>query len=460
MKYVRSYRSFIRESKREIDRNSLIVEKQVLNDFSGDKFWQLCVRSNVFSSEEKMYIEKNLSGTNYSLIKEEWEWLDKAVDYVKDKGGKFIDRLKNKIKSIKDGIKEFVKSMISIAKEIFLSLLSSAKKAAATVAEKAKKSNQEKIEKMDKEKAKGEVSSIKETFKWWGYRAKDVAGAVKDVALDVKSAGISAITDQLQKTESTVQSQSEENLKEAEVELENSGEGQGQDEKNESIMSIVLSAEDDVLMSFYKLVKEEKEEEGQKEGEKKKTGSKVVDFILDFLGQEKIDPEAKKGSKLLWWGKLFLKILAACLNPILKVLEAVVKFVAKNSLKAVSMVTQKFGGPGTFEFVLLGGLTAGLLGLVVDSMLFGGFGVAKYQMGDILSAIKSWLAHTLEHVAGTFLPGYDMIKTFLKGFCVAMAVWHIVDEIKHLSHGEHGHGEHKEGEHKEGGAAPVAAKPA
>ena len=43
MKYIRNYQSFVKESKREIDKNALVVEKQVLNEFSSD-FWGLCLR--------------------------------------------------------------------------------------------------------------------------------------------------------------------------------------------------------------------------------------------------------------------------------------------------------------------------------------------------------------------------------------------------------------------------------
>jgi hypothetical protein len=51
MKYIRNYHSFIKESKREIDKNALVVEKQVLNEFSSD-FWGLCLRSSIFTNEE------------------------------------------------------------------------------------------------------------------------------------------------------------------------------------------------------------------------------------------------------------------------------------------------------------------------------------------------------------------------------------------------------------------------
>ena len=42
MKYMRDYNSFIKESKKQIDKNALVVEKQVLNEFSSD-FWSLCL---------------------------------------------------------------------------------------------------------------------------------------------------------------------------------------------------------------------------------------------------------------------------------------------------------------------------------------------------------------------------------------------------------------------------------
>ena len=444
MKYMRNYHSFIKESKKQIDKNAIIVEKQVLNEFSSD-FWSLCLRSSIFTNEEKSYIESNLTHNKVSLLTEEWEWLGKAIDWVADKGGKLKDFVFNKIKSLRDGIKDFVKGIVNFAKKVFMGLINSAKKAAKALADKQKDATKGQIEKIDKEESGKEFTNLKDTFKWWGIEKPDAEA-------NFASEGFNKISGAIAQSEGEALSSSETNLKEAEQDIEES-------EKNESISHIIGSTNDDVLMSFYKfsLIKEDKEEEGgeKKEGNEKKG---VIAWLLEFLGQEEMDPDAKAGKKLLWWGKLFLKVLATCLNPILKVVEVAVKQFAKNGLALVSFVTSKLGGPGIFKFALLGGITAGLFGLVADSLLLGGVHVPGYEA---MSAIKSWIAHALEH-GGGFLPGYDAIKYFLKGFCVSMALWHIVEEIKHLVHAEkgHGHGEHKEGE-EHGEAKPGApAKPA
>ena len=54
MKYVKGYAKFVKESKKQIEKNAIIVEKQLLNDFSKG-FWNLCVKSSIFTNEEKEF---------------------------------------------------------------------------------------------------------------------------------------------------------------------------------------------------------------------------------------------------------------------------------------------------------------------------------------------------------------------------------------------------------------------
>lgn len=423
MKYVKAYKRFINESKREMDKHSIIIEKELLTDFSSN-FWGMCINSSVFTNEEKSYIKENLSDKKVDLLTEEWDWLNKTVNWAKEKSKDTLKWIGDKIKSIRNGISAFVKSMIEYARKIFLELIRSALKASKSFADKHKDAIKKKIESADKDKAKTEIARLVETFKFWGITTKIAADSVVEFKSDLSS----KIYNMFKSSEQDAIADCSKNLEEAEKEVG----GETVQESN------------DVLSSFYDLSKlNESESSGEKKG--------AIDWILGFLGQEKMDPDAKAGSKLLWWGKLFFKVLATCLNPILKVVETVAKQIGNTGLELFSWITNLFGGPPKekkdgvkekagkihYEFILLGGITAGLFGLVVDSMLLGHI---HFSGDKMLSKIKVWLSKSLSH-AFEFFPQYKVIKDILTAFCLAMTVWHVVDELKHLSHSG-GHGEH------------------
>ena len=444
MKYMRDYNSFIKESKKQIDKNALVVEKQVLNEFSSD-FWSLCLRSKIFTNEEKSYIENNLSNKKVSLLNEEWEWLDKAVDYAKDKGEKMFNYVSDKIKAVKNGLKEFVSSMVTYAKNMFMSMIKGALNQASKFKEKVIGNGKikEQIEELDPQESKNEIADLKKTFQFWapGKTAAEAAADLINGSTFDKIGG--QIEAKLKTAEAEAVSSTEKNLSEAEA-----------DSKNESVSSIIYSTGDDILESFYNLSLIKEAEEAPEGGEKKKTtGQKCIDWILSFLGQEKLDPEAKKGTKIFWWGKLFLKILATCLSPILKVVEFLVKTGANYALRGVSLITGVLGGPPPVKFALLGALCGSIVGLIYDSiMLFGG----KAGGAGAMAIVKAWLAEAINGALELF-PSWKTLKYILAGFCAGMTLWHVREEIKHLMHA--GHGEHKEGEAKEGQAVKPDEKP-
>jgi hypothetical protein len=120
------------------------------------------------------------------------------------------------------------------------------------------------------------------------------------------------------------------------------------------------------------------------------------------------------------------------------------------------MITGALGGPGAFEFALLGGLCGGIVGIIYDAiMLFGG----EAGGADTMAMVKKWLAHAVNESLELF-PSYKTLKYIMAGFCAGMTLWHVIEEVKHLAHGAHGHGEHKEGEeHGEEAKPGTPAKP-
>ena len=408
----------MKESVKSINKESILLERKLLGDFSSN-FWTLCLNSNVFTLEEKQLIKSDYINESINLIKEEWKFLNKAADYFSDKSKEIRDKFVSKVKAIKDSISSFVKSIKDFAKKFFFMLLDGAKQEARKVYEKQKNRFTQKMKTLDQKEMSKEKKNLVETFTWWGYMT---SGVDEIIPIPKISNGFSLISNKMDSFESNIESEVSNNIIEAEKELEGS--------TNESIESIINSTNEDILSSFYRihLIKEqeEKKEEGKKEG----VIQSCISWLLGFLEVEKLDPEVKTGKKLLWWGKLFLKILQACLNPIIIVIE---KVVVKNALSAVSWVTKQFNGPGKYDFVVLGGLAAALFGVVAD---FGLIFPIDHPLVKLLGFAKSWLAHSLEF-AGGFFPGYDAIKIFLKVFCLSMAMFH-------LSHAIHEYEESKE----------------
>ena len=189
-------------------------------------------------------------------------------------------------------------------------------------------------------------------------------------------------------------------------------------------------------------------------GKAKSLGAKVWGgFTKWFLDMEQATPPVK--GKAVWWIKLILKIVGLVLSPVVKALEIAVKFITSNILKAVSAASKYLKGPGVFEFIVLGGIVAGLPALVTEVSLLGH--VVPEPFGKIFEVIAEFLAE---------LSGIDMLLKIIGGFCAAMTFWQLYLEFKHLfgDHSGEGHGDEKApatpGAKPEGGEAPAAPAPA
>jgi hypothetical protein len=227
------------------------------------------------------------------------------------------------------------------------------------------------------------------------------------------------IENKIKSSESEAISSTEKNLTEAEDES-----------KNESISQILNTTNDDVLTSFYNLyLIKESDEEVKKE---KTVGQKCLDWLLDFLRQDKIDPEAKKGTKILWWGKLFLKVLSTCINPILKIVDYVAKTGSKFALKAVSLITRALGGPGAFEFVILGTICGTIASTIYDTVKMRDWLLETGGMPEeIFNEVKVWIANIID-VAIESMPSFQVIKFLVVALFSGMSLWQLYDEIKSL----------------------------
>ena len=441
MKYVKGYSKFVKESKKQIKKNAIIVEKQLLNDFSKG-FWDLCVKSSIFTNEEKVFITENLSTSDVKL-NEEWEWLDKAVTYAKDKGGKVLDTIKSRIEKLKAGIKQFIASMVEMAKNLWAAMITGVKKLAGELSDKHKEKVKVLIEKAPDKEKMDELNQLKSTVQHWGLISTTVAEITQAKAS-------TTVANLFTKAQADAEQQSINNLKEAET-LEE---------------SIFFGVEDDILVHFYNI--NESEEVAAKEGGEEKKS--VWDWILKFLGQEGLDPEVKGGKKLLWWGKFFLKVLGLIFSPLVKLLEGLLKWKGNKILHGVSWLTNQTGGPGVYKFVVMGGIVAGLIGIVIEGALLNHI---EFPGAGAMHSAVSWVSHTLVH-AGDLVGWYKTISYTLTLFCLALTIHEVAKEIGHLAHAaksDHGAkpgvkpevtGETpgvKPGAKPEGGESPAAPTP-
>jgi hypothetical protein len=330
--------------------------------------------------------------------------------------------------------------MVEMAKNLWAAMITGVKKLAGELSDKHKEKVKVLIEKAPDKEKMDELNQLKSTVQHWGLISTTVA--------EITQAKASTTVNNLfVKSQADAEQQSINNLKEAEA-LEE---------------SIFFGVEDDILVHFYNI--NESEEVAAKEGGEEKKS--VWDWILKFLGQEGLDPEVKGGKKLLWWGKFFLKVLGLIFSPLVKLLEGLLKWKGNKILHGVSWLTNQTGGPGVYKFVVMGGIVAGLIGIVIEGALLNHI---EFPGAGAMHSAVSWVSHTLVH-AGELVGWYKTISYTLTLFCLALTIHEVAKEIGHLAHAaksDHGAkpedtkaettGE-KPGAKPEGGESPAAPTP-
>ena len=458
MKYLKRYESFIDDAFRNvnmnIDKGLSIVEKQVLNDFSTN-FWELSLNSSVFTNEEKSFIKENLLTAKVDLVNEGWlgDTLGAVWDKAKEVGGKVWDKVKSKITIIKDNIKNLVSGIGDFIKNMFKSLGNSIITKSNTLKDKVKTEFPTKVKAiMDKNKPepkelKTEIDQLKVTY----THLKDTITAGL-LAASISSSDDAVIKDaegQIGELEAELKSESQNHdilkafyiteAEESEVEykvgdvvkykLKDGGEGEKE----------IVKIEGDNFFFKDKEGNEFSKTKADIVGKAKGTGAKIwAGFSKWFLDMEQATPPEK--GKAVWWIKLILKIVGLILSPVVKGLEVAAKFVTSNVLKGASAASKWLKGPGVFEFLVLGGIVAGLPALVTEFSLVG------HKMPE------EW-AHIFE-IVSLFLAevsGMKVLLTIFGSFCAAMTLYQLIVEFSHLF-GGHGHGE-------EGHAPAPGSKP-
>lgn len=449
MKYLKRYEKFVNENinliNQNIDGGLMIVERQVLQDFSVS-FWDMSLNSSVFTNEEKEFIKNNLTSIKVDLINEGWlgDTLSGIWDKAKEIGGKLWDKIKSKINSIKENIKNLCTGISDFVKELFKSIGNSLVNKSQALKDKVKTEFPAKV-KTVLEKNKPKDEELGNEFKQLQSTYKHLSESIK-VGLFVKNVDVS---------DDGVIKDAESQVGELEEELK-------AESLNHDILSAFYITEADESQIEYKVgdkVKYKMKDGGEAEkeivridgdnyffkdkegneffklkdeliGKAKGTGAKIwAGFAKWFLDMEQSTPPEK--GKAVWWIKLILKIVTLILSPIVKALEVAAKFVSSNVLKATSAVSKWLSGPGVFEFLVLGGIVAGIPALITE------FSLVSHKMPEAWAHIFEIISIFLSEAAG-----FKVLITIFGAICTAMTFAQLIVEFKHLfghSHGEGGH---------------------
>ena len=449
MKYLKRYESFMNNVFNDvninIDNSLSIVEKQVLNDFSIN-FWDLSLNSSVFTKEEKRFIKENLMSNKVDLVNEGWlgDTLGVVWDKAKEVGGQVWDKVKAKITIIKDNIKNLVAGIADFIKNLFKSIGTSIMskvngqqaKLKTEFPTKAKAILDQK--KPDEKELTNEIDQLKATY---DHLKNSIASGLLTTSIDASDdTVISDAEGQIGELESELKAESSNHdilkafyITEAEktVEYKVGDKVKYKRDNGEEVEKEITKIEGDNIFFTDKEGKEFSKVKTEIIGKSQSVGGKVWGgFAKWFLDMEQATPPEK--GKAVWWLKLVLKVVGLVLSPIVKALEVAVKFASSNILKCASAASKYLKGPGVFEFLVMGGIVAGLPALVTE------FTLVSHKMPEEWAHIFEIISHFLSEVAGM-----KILITIFGAFCTAMTLYQLVVEFKHLfghGHGEEGHG--------------------
>jgi hypothetical protein len=428
-----------------IDNSLSIVEKQVLNDFSIN-FWDLSLNSSVFTKEEKRFIKENLMSNKVDLVNEGWlgDTLGVVWDKAKEVGGQVWDKVKAKITIIKDNIKNLVAGIADFIKNLFKSIGTSIMskvngqqaKLKTEFPTKAKAILDQK--KPDEKELTNEIDQLKATY---DHLKNSIASGLLTTSIDASDdTVISDAEGQIGELESELKAESSNHdilkafyITEAEktVEYKVGDKVKYKRDNGEEVEKEITKIEGDNIFFTDKEGKEFSKVKTEIIGKSQSVGGKVWGgFAKWFLDMEQATPPEK--GKAVWWLKLVLKVVGLVLSPIVKALEVAVKFASSNILKCASAASKYLKGPGVFEFLVMGGIVAGLPALVTE------FTLVSHKMPEEWAHIFEIVSHFLSEVAGM-----KILITIFGAFCTAMTLYQLVVEFKHLfgkGHSEEGHG--------------------
>jgi hypothetical protein len=432
MKYLKRYNKFLDKNIKDIDKHLRIVEKEVLGDFS-DSFWEMSLNSSSFSIQEKLFIRDNLVNRKVDLVQE--SWLKDALTF----GGKVWDGIKNKVnlirKNIKDiclGISKFIQSLLKSFSDSITTKSENLKKVVTKdFTEKVKLMLNSK--KPNPEDVKTELGQLQVTYDHLKSAAKvgffvATVDKVDDSVIKDAESQVNNLESELKKESSNYDILSAFLITEADT-YKVGDVVKFKSKEGDEIEKKIIKIEGDSLFFKTKDGKEYSKNIGDILGKVNKAWSGFTSWFLDM---EKSTPPQK--GKVVWWIKFIVKVVALLLSPVVKALEVSAKFISSNVLKGASIASKYLNGPGPFDFLILGGILAGIPALAAE------FSLLTHKMPDPYAHIFEIVSNFL-----TELSGVKSILLVLGAFCTAMTLTQLCIEFKHLfaSHTENTGSENK-----------------
>lgn len=418
MSYVKNYKHFVKEQRKKAEKQSSIIRGQIYEELS-DNFWSLCLKSEVFDNTEKNFIKNELMESKVNLIKEEWEFLNKAYNYVKDKGEKFVNSFKERLNKIIEGISWFVKGIMKFCKNVFLGMLKGALNLGKKLAGDKKDVIEKKLESADKNAVEQEIPNLKKVFNYLRTGDENKSGIESN---EISPNLEKKISSSLEAGESNIESTTLKELKETEAEIEESN-------------KFISSQEEDLIKHFYdySLIKEGEVVKNVKAS----AFNSLIDWFKSFI-EKNDNAEVTTGKKLLWWGRLILRVVSSFFGIIVKVAELAGELVTNVSLTFVSKISKWAGGPGPFKFVALGSIVGALVGVVGDVLLL--VGATPFPGMEAAMDLKKWFLTAFNLAAETDITA-KIIKFTLTAAAIGYTIYHIKHTLHHLKPGEKKEGE-------------------
>jgi hypothetical protein len=423
MSYIRNYKSFVKEQKKFAEKQSNIIKGKIYTELS-ESFWSLCLKSEVFDDIEKKFIKNELIDSKFDLIKEEWEFLDKAVKYVKDKGEKFVNTFKERVKKIIDGISWFINGIMTFCKNVFIGMLKGALSLGRKLSVSKKAEIEKKIKAANPKTIQDEIPNLKKVFNY--LRTGDENKVDMDSDEINPNLGKKILTS-LESGKSNIESSTLKELQEAE------------DQVVETKSFIEYSKSEDLIKHFYDYSLYIKESETVS-NIKDSSFKSLIDWFKSFM-EKKPDPDGAAGKKLIWWGKAILKVVSSFFGLIVKVAELVGEVVTNTSLTLLSKISKWSGGPGPFKFIAIGAIAGALVGIVGDVCLL--VGATPFPGMEAALDFKKWFLAAFDLYANTD-PAAKAIKVLLTVAAIGSAIHHIMHTLHELK-GQVGHGDESKG---------------
>jgi hypothetical protein len=371
----------------------------LLNEYSV-AFTTMSLNSSIFTLKEKQYIKENLMGVTDILINESWfsdakNWIaDKATsawDAIEDKSSAVIDSITNKINTIKKNISEMCESIAAFLRNLFKSFKENIKKMVTKTTTWIRTKYNEFKQKVKDITKDHDENDLRSEF----HHAKDVLAHVFTPS---------------SWTAKIVSSQNTENAAKEEL-------------KNESASYKGV----DILECLYNIDFTLYED----------SRSKGNTFLKYFMGMHLEKGKSIGQQSAGWWFKFAGRTVGLILSPIIKLIEAAIKYVSEKGLWGMSILSEALDGPKANKFLIIGGIVGGIIALIIEGPnIFTHFEWKEHlenlpDLGHLIDNAAHFITGPLSAFLESAIPIKHIINILTIIVCANVA-WTCIEELVHF----------------------------